>query len=151
MLLPTYLTVIKTSVGTRLFQHLYVKVKGKKTDITNGVYSCAFYVSSILAIFNLIATTHATVEGTKGDMIRRGWKSVNKPKIGSVLIWEPVKSKNGKFHKHIGFYIGNKKAISNSSRKRSPVIHHWTFGKKNGKLGRKIELILWHNNLGLPR
>ena len=74
---------------------------------------------------------HATVEGTVKDLENSGWKRIKTPKEGSVLIWEEKNS-----HKHIGFYLGKNKAVSNSSEKRVPKTHHFTY---NGK--RKIESI----------
>lgn len=146
-LLPydTYLAVIENSVGSDIFRNLYAKINGKKVDITrNGNLSCAFYVSSILTIFQLIPKPHGTVEGTIRDLEQSGWKKIKTPKIGSILIWEKLNFNDGEKHKHIGFYIGNNKAISNSEKIGNPNIHHWTSGTIKGKPARKIEAIYWN-------
>jgi len=45
----TYLSVIQNSVGIKIFQHLYIKDKKKKTVdvVQGGRLSCAFFVSNI--------------------------------------------------------------------------------------------------------
>lgn len=139
----TYLAVIKNSIGSKLFRNFYAKVNGKKTDILrNGELSCAFYVSSILLLFRLIKTGHATVDSTVRDLKQSGWKNIKKPKIGSIIVWKKISFGNKDSHKHIGFFIGNNKAISNISKLGYPREHHWTFGSK-----RKVELILWNKKL----
>lgn len=139
----TYLAVIKNSVGSNLFRSLYAKVNGKRTDITgNGDLSCAFYVSSILLLFRFIKERHATVDSTVKDLEESGWKKIKKPKIGSIIVWEKIDFGNNNLHKHIGFFIGNNRAVSNSYKLGYPARHHFTFGGK-----RKIELILWNPKL----
>ncbi|MBI2635032.1 MAG: hypothetical protein HYW79_00595 [Parcubacteria group bacterium] len=143
IIFDTYIAVIKNSVGSKLFRNLYAKVNGKKTDITrNGELSCAFYVSSILLLFRFIKEGHATVDSTVKDLKKSGWKEIKKPEIGSVIVWEKTDFRNGNAHKHIGFYIGGNKAISNTSKSGYPARHHFTFGGK-----RKIELTLWNPKL----
>ncbi len=131
-----YLQTIKNSVGTKMFRNSYALVNDKKEDITkNGELSCALYVSSILKLFNLTKEKHTTVNGTINDMLENGWYQTKKLTRGNVLIWE---EKN--HHQHIGFYVGKHKAISNSSEKRAPSVHHYTFSKNK----RKITQILTH-------
>ena len=140
--LDAYLAVIKNSVGSKLFRNFYVKIDGIKTDVMrNGDLSCAFYVYSILKIFGLISRIHGTVDSTISDLKKIGWKEIRKPKAGAVLIWEELEFSNGEHHKHIGFYIGDGKAISNSDRKKFPVDHLWR------KSGRKVEAIFWNDKL----
>ncbi|OGZ31882.1 MAG: hypothetical protein A2V69_00510 [Candidatus Portnoybacteria bacterium RBG_13_40_8] len=141
----SYLQMIKNSVGTRIFRNLYLMNNGKKIDATkNGDLSCAFFVSNILLIWDLISGGHATVEATTKDMEKSGWEKIPKEKIrpGDVIVWEKKLFVNGKRHFHNGFYIGNKKAISNDSKKKMPVIHSWDY---NGK--RKIVSIYAHPKL----
>lgn len=139
----TYLAVIRNSVGSKLFRNLYLVKNNKRIDASNdGQLSCAVFVSWVLRIFYLIKEGHATVDGTMKDLKRSGWYKIKKPKIGSILVWEEI-FLNGTLNKHMGFYIGNEEAVSNSRSKRTPVKHHWTFGGK-----RKVELILWNNKLG---
>lgn len=142
-LFDTYISVIQSSVGSKMFQHLYMTVDGKKRDILRGgELSCAFFVSSILLMFALIGERHATVAGTVAAIEKYGWKKIKRPKVGAILVWEEKKE-----HKHIGFYIGDNKAISNSPTKKVPASHHFTFGTLEGVPKRKIEAIYWHKNL----
>ena len=149
ILFDTYIAVIKNSVGSKMFRNFYAKVDGKKTDIMkNGDLSCAWFVSSLLYLFKLIKDAHATVNGTIKDLQQSGWKKIKKPKIGNVIVWEKIDFGNKDFHKHIGFYIGNNKAISTSnSKKGQPIIHHWTYGIKRNKPVRKVKAIFWHKKL----
>jgi len=148
IIFDTYIAVIKNGVGSKIFRNFYAEINNKKTDITeNGNLSCAWFVSSLLYLFKLIRSTHVTVTGTVKDLENSGWKKIDKPKIGSVLVWEEIDYGNKDFHKHIGFYIGNQMAISNSSKLGYPIKHNWTFGKKKGKQVRKIESIFWNNKL----
>lgn len=139
----SYLAAIKNSVNARMYKNFYAKVNDKKEDVVkNGELSCAYFASSLLVIFDLIEAIHLTVDGTERDLKRSGWKKVEKPEIGCVLIWEPKKYEDGGIHRHIGFYIDNDKAVSNDHEKGSPSIHHWTYNNK-----RKIEVIFWNRKL----
>lgn len=144
ILKDSYLAFIKNSVSSKSFQNFYAKVGGRKKDILEtGNFSCSFFVSSVLLIFDLIEKRHMTVRGTIADLEDNGWFEIKKPKKGSVLIWKQEKG-----HSHIGFFIGANQAISNSSRKQTPQVHHLTFGKnKKGQPNRPIIKILWHNKL----
>lgn len=148
ILFDTYIAVIENSVGSNIFRNLYAKVNGKKTDITeNGNLSCALFVSSVIYWSKLIKNIHATVDGVVKDLEESGWKKVKKPRVGSVLVWEKNDFGSRNFHKHIGFYIGDGKAISNSSKLKQPTEHHWTFGNTKNKPMRKIESIFWNKKL----
>lgn len=152
LLRDTYLAVIKNSVGSKMWRHFYAEINGRKTDIMDGGdLSCAFFISSILMFNGLIKKTHVTVHLLLDGMKSYDWRKIKRPKIGSVLVWAAKHDQLGQDRKHIGFYIGNGKAISNSSRKRMPVIHHWTFGIKNGQPIRTVTDILWHKKLDSDR
>lgn len=136
----TYLTVIGSSIKTQMFRSFFVKQDNKKLDATeNGTLSCAFYVSAILKMFSFVENIHGTVKSTIEDLEKSGWKKINKPKPGSILVWEKQTFEDGE-HMHVGFYIGGNRAISNDHKKRYPVNHDWRF---NGK--RKIVAIYWKN------
>ncbi|MDP3142863.1 MAG: hypothetical protein Q8N14_02805 [Candidatus Omnitrophota bacterium] len=149
IIFDTYIAVIKNSVGSKMFRNSYAKINDKKTDILqNGMLSCAFFVSSILVLFKLIKEIHGTVDGTVRDLEQSDWKKIKKPKIGSVIVWEKIDFGNKNFHKHIGFYIGNNKAIStNGFKKGQPSVHHWIYGIKRNKPVRKIEAIFWNKKI----
>ncbi len=139
----TYQSIIKNSVGSKIFKNLYMSVDGVKTDITeNGNLSCAFYVSSILLITKLIKSPHATVDGTVRDMLENDWVEINEPKTGCVLVWEKTDFGGGHMHKHIGFFVGGETAISNNSKTGEICEHHFTFDST-----RKIKKILWNSAL----
>jgi hypothetical protein len=71
-------------------------------------------------------------KGTIKDLNESGWIEIKNPHVGSIIVWDEMDF-DGEKHKHIGFYIGNKKAISNSFFKKVPTEHHWTFeGKRRG-------------------
>ncbi|MER3407162.1 MAG: hypothetical protein C4278_01940 [Patescibacteria group bacterium] len=127
--------LIKNSVNCKFFQSIYfIDEKGKSKDILKkGELSCAFYVGVILRILKLVDSVHTTVEGTIKDMLENGWQETDKLVKGAVIVWE---KRNG--HYHIGFYLGNKKAVSNSSQKRKPIIHSLNYQN------RKIEKIYIH-------
>ncbi|MBD3281189.1 hypothetical protein GF391_00395 [Candidatus Uhrbacteria bacterium] len=139
-LLKSYLKMIQNSIGSKMFRNLYATVDGKERDILEGGnLSCAFFVSVILHTFELIQIPHATVLGLLKDMEQSGWKKTRKLKTGDVVVWEDEdQTGDGVKHSHIGFYLGKDKAISNSTAKKSPIKHHFTFGTKAGKPKRKI-------------
>ncbi len=129
----SYLAMIKNSQGNKMFANYFVFKNKKNIDILkSGRLSCAFFVSSILRIFNLVSSVHLTVLGLLKDLEKNNWQEEKNLKIGDILLWE--KKDN---HFHIGFYLGDKKAISNSSEKKTIVMHHYTFEGK-----RKIIKIL---------
>ena len=144
LIFDSYLSVIKRSPGTKMFQSLFIELQKKKKDIMNeGDLSCAYFVSSILMLFKFLKSNHAVVLSTIEDMKKSGWERIklSNLKEGDVLVWEKTEDKKGDYeknHYHIGFYIGNNRAISNSTSKKCPVEHHYTY---NGK--RKI-ISCWH-------
>ncbi|MEK7537069.1 MAG: hypothetical protein AAB584_01310 [Patescibacteria group bacterium] len=143
----SYFKAIENSIGSKLFRNLYLDKSGKKIDASNnGQFSCAVFVSWILRIFYLIEEGHATVDGTMKDVEKSGWYKIQELKPGAVLVWEEI-FLNGSLNKHIGFYIGRNKAVSNSRTLKIPVKHHWTFGSKNDKNYRRVIEIWWHKKL----
>jgi len=140
-----YLNTIKKSVGVQIFHNIFAEIDGAEKDITqNGKLSCAFFVSSILMMFHLIDSDkapHSTIAGTIKNMETNGWVEMNEDKLedGDIIVWETITDVDGRKHEHIGFYIGNSLAISNSSQKGTPEEHHYTY---NGKRAIKS---YWHN------
>jgi|TARA_Y100000294_G_scaffold175446_1_gene195540 hypothetical protein len=135
-----YLSMIKASQGSKMFRRVYVLDNHKKRDILKGgQLSCAYYVSCILKIFNLISDLHTTVDGAVKDILENKWELTEKLVSGNILVWEDKESLNGEIHSHLGFYLGQDKAISNSGNKRAPIIHHYTYNQE-----RKIIKILTH-------
>lgn len=143
-----YLTSINNSVGTKIFKNLWGEIDGIKKDILeDGNLSCAQFVSGILFLNKMISERHATVSGTVKDLEEFGWKKIQEPKAGAILVWEKVMYPDDTEHMHIGFYIGEKLAISNSPAEKSPQIHHWTYGEEPEKSYRKVTAIYWHEAL----
>ncbi|MFW5853598.1 MAG: hypothetical protein ACOCU8_03180 [Patescibacteria group bacterium] len=141
----TLLQMVKTAVGSKMFQTAYVEVAGRRLDLTKkGELSCAFFVSSILAIFGLIDRLHLTVEGTIKAMEKAGWQKTKKLEPGTIIIWDSTPNFK---HQHIGFYLGNKKAISNIYQMKVPGKHHYTFGSEKSKTYRPIITIYHHSDL----
>ena len=116
----TYLAMIQQLPGVTLFQKLYVTDEHEnRIEVTeNGKLSCAFVVSSVLTIFNLIDRPHGTVAGTVREVQNMGWEKTNSPAPGDLIIW-PVADG----HAHIGFYLGENRCISNSGELGRPTEH----------------------------
>lgn len=129
-----------------LFRNLYAKNdKGEEIDILeDGENACGVVVSWPLLALGLIKTGHATVEGVVRDLLQSGWYEITELRPGAVLLWEKMVGKyDGFLHAHIGFYVGNDEAISNSSNNSGfPTRHHYDY---NGT--RKVEKIYWHPEL----
>ncbi len=133
LMFETYLAMIENSIGSHMFRVGYAEVDGEKEDIMKGgELSCAFYVSSILSIFNLIDGIHATVKSTVREMKKAGWVETDKISPGCVVVWEEKEQLKWGLHIHIGFYIGDDKAVSNNPTGTTPYQHHYTFGTKDG-------------------
>jgi hypothetical protein len=146
LLFKNYLTFIKNSVGTKLFQNFYILENENEKDVlAGGEISCAIFVSNILHMFpslNLIKSPHLTISSTIKDMQSCGWYEINNLKVGAIILWEGAVFENTGLHKHIGFYIGDDRAISNSDKIKTPTEHDLNFDKT-----RKIEKIFWNDNL----
>ena len=73
LLVPTYLAMIRGSVQSQAYRHLYATVDGVPHDIVHGgAYACAFFVCHILLWFRLLEEPHSTVRGTVHDLERSG-------------------------------------------------------------------------------
>lgn len=110
-----YLSFLINLPGSTMWQHLYlVDENGDEFDAAdNGDKSCAYLVSSVLCIFQLIDKPHATVKSTLREMEKAGWRQVKKPVKGAVIHWE----------EHLGFYLADDFVVSNNSITREVVRH----------------------------
>ena len=143
-----FLQTIENAVGTYMFRNLWANVDGVDKDILeDGDLSCAQFVSGVLYLNGLIKERHATVEGTVRDIEGFGWKKIKEPKIGSILVWEAMEYPDGSKHGHIGFYVGDQKAISNSPKEKSPQYHRWTYARENESDYRRVSSIYWNTLL----
>lgn len=133
-----YINAVKKSVGAEIFQNVFAEIDGGEKDITrNGELSCAIFASSLLMLFHLIDVNkapHSTVVGTVKNMEASGWQKIGLEELseGDVIVWEKIIDVDGEEHEHIGFYIGNEHAVSNSSETRTPAEHHYTYEGKRG-------------------
>jgi hypothetical protein len=126
----TYLKMIHNSEGSRMYRTLYAERDGAVVDITkDGLVSCAFFVSSILAHFKVLEAPHATVEGAVRDMERSGWRTIDAAHLrpGDVVVWEKGAEADGEQHLHMGFYLDPEHAMSHSDKERAPAVHALTF------------------------
>lgn len=121
LILKNLLRTIHSSVSTDVFRSIYVRdQKGYEFDaLDDGRDACAYHVSGILAINGLIDQPHATVKTTLEKMKLAGWRQTKKPSPGDVICWPATKT----IHQHLGFYVDEQTAISNSSVKRQPSLH----------------------------
>lgn len=123
----TYLKFIRNSVDSKTFRNFYLTHNGQNLDATkDGKLSCAFYVSSVLVIFQLIKRIHGTVKATTKDLEESGWTKTDELKSGNIIIWNAIQEGED-VNEHMGFYIGRGKAVSNSSKHRKIVMHDWTY------------------------
>jgi hypothetical protein len=143
----TYLQVIRNSVGTKMFRNWYLKTpdEGEFDAMRDGEDSCAFYVSSVLKIFDKVSAIHGTVESTIKDLEKTGWQKVSELKAGDVLVWEAQKFSN-RDQAHIGFYIGDNKAVSTSWTKKTVVEHDKNFDGQNRHIEQTYRMENWDGN-----
>jgi len=127
----SYIRLIYNSIGSNMFRNFYVETpeRGEFDALDDGYNACAFYVSAVLVIFKKISGIHGTVDSTIKDLQESGWIQVNEPKEGDVIIWEAQQFNDGS-KEHIGFSLGNGKAISISWTKKTPIEHSDTFDGK---------------------
>jgi len=139
----TYLAAIRNCDGDTSYRDAYAKVNGTIKNITEGgINSCANVVTSIQIRFGFVSKVHTTIDGTIEDMLTNGWYKIKGVRNGAVIVYEKKLLDSGEVHGHIGFYIGEGKAISNSHTWKTPEVHDH---KKHR--GRKIESIWWHDAL----
>jgi hypothetical protein len=127
IVLKNYLTFIEALPGSNMWRHLYVSDQyGNELDtVENGNKSCAYMVSSVLCIFQLIDKPHATVKTTLEHMSESGWQKINKPIKGAVIHWEG----------HLGFYLADDFVVSNNSSKGYVVRHRLVIDEGRWPLG----------------
>ena len=140
----SYIQLLRNSVGSNMFRNLYVRTEeqGVFDALDDGYNSCAFYVSAVLVIFKKLSAIHGTVDSTKKDLFNSGWREIDEPKAGDVLVWEAMQFDDG-LKEHIGFYLGKGKAISISWTKKTPIIHDKNFGDSKRKITHVFRLNQW--------
>jgi len=139
-----FLLSVRNSIGAQLFRS-YLDKEGKDV-LNNGDLSCAYFISSILCLHNLIDRPHFTVGGTLFAMENAGWEKINHLKIGCIVVWGSV-HQNGADHKHLGVYVGDSQAISNRSSLGMPgehPLHYSGLDKAGIKKKAPILAMYWH-------
>lgn len=137
-LYPTdYINLAQKLVWSDLFTYLGMKQDGEKefTDIVEGgKYACAYFVSNVLAYFKLIERWSATVKSLQKQLAEKNFvkyeymQGMNIP-YGAIIFWNVENpTQESISQEHVWFYIGDNKAISNSSFQKKIVIHplYWT-------------------------
>lgn len=130
----TLLKVLENSVGSKMFNSLIVQYQdsGEVQDVLeDGSKSCAFFVSSVLALLGLIDKPHATVKTTVEKLPEFGWKeAAGAIEPADIIVWEKMNFENGEEHEHIGFAVNDKEAVSTSYLERQVTRHLIDFGGK---------------------
>ena len=157
LLKKNYLAMIRNSSKgeNHMFRNLYITLDGEERDaLANGALGCGVLVSSILYLQNSsleflkkqrwISFTHASIISTERDMEQNGWVRIPEVREGAIITWEARKGREvpvyGDMHPHMGFYIGNDRAVSNGSNSTlMPEEHHITYDGT-----RSIVRIWWH-------
>ena len=146
LLHKTLISMIEGSVGSAVFQKMFFEQYGEEVDVLrNGDLSCAVHVSFILYNLGLIKEPHTFVTHTVRDLEDSGWIQIDEPLPGAVLVWGDKLGDSGEIPPHIGFSLGEERAVSNVDVKQSPQEHHWTFGtNEDGSPKREVTAIYWH-------
>ena len=138
-----FLKMIENSTETKMFQSCFFKDSnsGVSVDVCEGGrLSCAFFVSGILKMIDLIKAMHVTVDSLEKEMLNSGWKeraSVSNLDLGNVVFWKDRITSKNEHHRHVGFYIGDGNYIDNDDEplNMSPKKHH---------NNREIEKVYYH-------
>lgn len=128
----TYIKAIENSIGTRLFNSLFVRYKdtGVIKDILNdGEYSCAFFVSGLLSLTQMISKTSSTVDTLKKDIESdESWKKVEQEDIqpGDIVFYKKMKFEDGSENAHVGFVLNSNEAVSTDYKNKCVARHSIT-------------------------
>lgn len=113
-----------------MFRNFYIRTaEGAEMDaMSDGSNSCAFYVSSVLTLFGKLSGPHGTVKSTLADLERSGWRIVGPEDMrpGDVLLWAPMQI-DGQWYEHLGFYLGDGRAVSTSWIEKKVIGHDARF------------------------
>lgn len=145
----TYLAMIVGSVGSNQYRFLYVcSPDGSKDVIGDGDLACAYFVSSIPTLFGLMNDgVHTTVDETICDLESSGWEKIQSPRPRCIVIWGKKFRSPPPGHRHIGFYIGDDKVVSNDFVSGSPRRHMLLEKDVSGQVIRQVESFYYHPRL----
>lgn len=141
----TFLKMLENSVGTKLFNSLFVLFKDTNTtkDVLNdGEFSCAFFVSGILVLGGYLQRPNATVASLYKQCQTQNWTTVADQKdieAGDIIFWEKTKFADGSENEHVGFAVSQEEAVSTNYIAKT-VVRHPIWLAENGN-ERKITAI----------
>jgi len=140
------MNMIGASIGSEMFRNLYFRQDKESVDVLeDGNLSCAVFVSNLLYLNGLLQKQHTWVSTTIKDLEESGWKNITTQRPGGVIVWGPWERSS---HKHIGFSLGQNRAVSNVDMQKSPQKHHATYGEnQDGSPKRPIEAVYWNSLL----
>jgi hypothetical protein len=151
-----YLAMVRNAAKgeNHTFQNFFISVDGQEKDaLKGGALGCGTVFSAILYLQNStleflnkprwISFVHANVPAVEKDMQENGWYQIPELREGAVITCEQKPGADGTLHFHIGFYIGNQRAVTNDSNGTlMPTEVHSSF---NGT--RNIIRTWWHPEL----
>jgi hypothetical protein len=141
----TLIKMLENSVGSRLFNSLFVLFKDKNAvkDILNdGEFSCAFFISSILVLGGYVPKPVATVVSLQKKLEEQGWQrilDVKEAAPGDIIFWEKIKFEDGSENAHVGFVLNDSEAVSTDYKQKCVVRHPLAKAESTGE--RKVEAI----------
>lgn len=141
-LLETLLAMTVGSIGSKQYRCLYIDHPSGPIDVIgDGDLACAFFISSVLTLCNLIDCVHTTVDEVIKDLIESGWVTTTKPKAGAVVIWAAkLSGSDNLMHRHIGLCINKFQAVSTNPQAKSPQLHGiWSLVDQSGKKREVVE------------
>lgn len=143
----TFLKAAEHAPGTGIFRSLIVKNEetGEVLDILkDGEYSCAFFISGLLALCKFLPEPCTTVASLEKQLTESEWIKIDseKTKKGNIIIWEEIVFEDGSRNRHAGIAVSETEAVSTSYQTRVIVRHHITFGTNtNDEPKRRIESV----------
>lgn len=142
----TFVRAAENAPGTRIFRSLLVRdAEGKEYDVlADGEYSCAYFVSSLLALAGFLPEPVATVDSLEKRLAEAGWEKRAPEGIepGDVLIWAPETFADGTSNRHAGIAVSPAEAVSTNYMTKAVARHHVTFGRnQDGSPKREIESV----------
>lgn len=144
-LLDFYLKTIRESIHAPEYRALFGRNMSRLAAAAHeGGGAGAFFVSSILALFNLTkGGIHMSVDTLESSLLASEWGKAKEMRPGAVIVWaanQPFCSRIGQ-SRRIGFCIGNNQAVSLDERELVPRAHHWKFIGQEDPLGRSVEAL----------
>lgn len=141
--LENFLASIENACGTQMFRSFY---KDGADVLQDGKLSCGYFATTVLLMHGLIDRVHFRVDGTEAAMRNHGWYTIPKPRIGCVVVWNPI-AEDGGTHYHIGFYVGRGRAVSNRSPIGVPGMHALRYSGRADNAMAVVKCYYWHDNL----